>query len=179
MTTALQAVMMLRSLHQDDRNWILSKLSQSEQEAIRNVSNEINTTLPVSSQSFELAIAREERDVLSQSAIASRLNKLEPIQISSALESEPDWFITLVLSAHHWSWHRAVLEQLCTERKAYIERATATHIPHRLVESMLYSLYVRANAVTDFVIPTNSAPLARSRWTVFQSKLKGFVSWAY
>lgn len=180
MTNALHAAMTLRSLHQDDRNWILSKLSTSEKEAIRDVANQVDAPTPISELGFELAVAREERNALPEPQIAARLNALDPLKIAGTLELEPDWVIALILGSHRWSWQNAVLEQLGPERKNRISRITFTPLPHRLIESILNSLCARAFAVQDHSPPTQfTTPITRSKWAAIHRKLHGFIAWAF
>lgn len=180
MTNALQATMTLRSLHKDDRDWILSKLSLSEKDAIRDIANQISASAPNSAHSFELAVAKEERNALPQPAIASRLNALDPRQIASTLKLEPDWVIALILRSHHWPWHNAVLEQIGPERKVRISRLTFTPPPHRLVDSMLNALCTRASVVQDHWAPTDlSRPVALSKWAAMCRKFHGFRAWVF
>lgn len=180
MTNALHATMTLRSLHKDDRDWILSKLSSTEKEAIRDVANHIAGSTPNSSQSFELVVAREERNALSQASITTRLNALDPLQLASTLELEPDWVIALILKSHNWPWHNVMLEQIGPERKGRVSRLVFTLPPQRLIESMLNALYARASMVQDhLLLSDDNTPIARPKWATMHRKLHGFVTWAF
>ena len=178
MSNASQAAMALRALHPTDRAWMLSQLSSEEKASIHDfISHADTSALPA--QSFELAVAREERNALTEPAIVTRLNALDPFQIACILEREPDWVVALVIDAHRWPWHNLVLNQLGLERESRITRIDYSPLPHRIIESMLESLYARAAAIPVRLLPTPTVTkTVHTHWANLQRKLNGVIAWA-
>lgn len=158
---------------------MLSQLSAAEKESIHDFISQPDTAQAMSTQGFELAVAREERNALPEPTIVSRLNVLDPFQIAYILEREPDWVVALIIDAHHWPWHNIVLDHLGLERKSRITRISYSPLPHRLIDSMLKALFERAIAVPARSLPTPTmSRKAHSRWTTLQHKLNGVFTWA-
>lgn len=144
---AEQVGLTLRNLHDDDRNWLLGQLSQTERELIDNLVKEQLHHPSVQENKFEQAVSMV-TSADSDDQTISQLNRLAPMQIATILDSEPDWVAAFILDAHAWTWHSAVLDELGVVRKAAIRRcAHAVTETHPMQRILLQQLLNHASAV--------------------------------
>lgn len=144
---AEQVGLTLQSLRDDDRNWLLGQLSQTERELIDDLVKEQLRHPNAPESKFEQAIGKV-TSLECDGLPISQLNRLASTQIAAVLDSEPDWVAAVILNAHAWTWHTAVLEELGIVRKAAIRRcAHAITEAHPMRGVLLQQLLNHARAV--------------------------------
>lgn len=170
----------LHTLRDDDRNWLLGQLSPPERELLNDL---INRQLPQPStqeNKFEQAVAKETSSRF-DAQLVHQLNRLAPAQIISVLDSEPDWVIGLLLSAHAWTWHQAVLEKLIATRRIPARRlGYGMTRPHAMQAILLQQLLNHALLVAtqDSPLPHHtSSTTSKPREYLWRKPLQRIKKW--
>ena len=165
---AEQVGLTLQSLRDDDRNWLLGQLSQTERELIDDLVKEQLHNPSVPESKFEQAL-NIVTSLDGDGQLISQLNRLAPTQIAAVLDSEPDWVAALILNAHAWTWHTAVIEELGVVRKAAIRRcAHAITEAHPMRGVLLQQLLNHASAVPTQHLHLPSASMMATKPPVSQ-----------
>ena len=179
MINAEQVALTLHQLHADDRGWLLDQLTHTERDLINNLIGQQLHDSNVQDNKFEQAVAKETSH-RAESQQAHQLSRLSPGQIAFVLESEPDWVIAIILSAHEWAWKNAVLELLGPHRKASILRlGYGMNQPHRMQAVLQEQLLKRALPVPrdDFPVPSDTTPAKNPLVAILRNRFRNVKKW--
>lgn len=113
-----KAALMLHSLAEEDRGWLLGQLGDADRARL----GALIAELASSGMALDRASVRELTSSL-ESRTTLELATAEAVH--AALADEPDWLVAVVLGARAWRWREALLRLLGAERAARVRSLLA------------------------------------------------------
>ena len=138
-----KAALMLSSLRDEDRAWLLAQVGETERSQLGSLLAEVG----------ELGVsldAQTVRQLVQTSAAPESDSAPRPLANASAqsvfeiLAHEPDWLIAIVVQARPWKWREPFLVLLGTERRLRVRRARpAAKVKPRMLEVLIAAVEAR------------------------------------
>jgi hypothetical protein len=142
-----RAALMLSSLGNADRDWILGRLQAEEQTELRVLLEELRGLglAPSASLVKELALSRPAAEPAPASVAVSAATAF------AVLAREPDWLIALVLRLRPWPWRESFLRLLGTEWRMRVrESLPSGEARPKLVQTLLAAVERRLQEQAAF-----------------------------
>ena len=120
---ARQAALLLHTLVETDRRWMLDRLSASARSEAERLLAELATLgVPADPRLRDQLLAADAGTRLAAAAPArQRLNAATAVEVADLLQGEPDALVARLLRAGDWPWRDGVLERLGSTRRQRIE----------------------------------------------------------
>lgn len=142
-----KAALMLSSLGEEDRAWLLARLNAEDRERLAPLVSEVRAMgIALDPQAVKGLV-----DPASRPAVPSRpIEAASAPSVFGALSKEPDWLIALLLRERAWPWREAFLQLLGTERRMRVRRArpAAVELPPRAAQALLERIEARLDDET-------------------------------
>lgn len=181
------AALLLHSLAQGDRQWMLAQLASSERADVASLLDELaDLGLPAdgtlldeilkASETMSIQAGEPQTD---EGALESRVKRLPLGSIVWALRDEPDELIAMVLRLSVWPWQGEFLAQLSAVRRRdvmdLLRGDQAVAAPKKaLADALLVALCARANGQVEVFSRASQSPFGtRMPW---QRAIRRFVS---
>jgi len=143
-----KAALLLSSLREEDRAWLLARVDDSQRTRLAPLLSEVRG-LGVSVDPRTLReLAQSDGDAQEPEADDSASASITSASASAVLEAlggEPDWLIAIVLRARPWPWREALLNLLGTERRSSIQKAlpSGVEVQPRVIETLVAAIEAR------------------------------------
>ena len=115
-----RAALVLHGLVEEDRDWVLARLSVTERGKLRALLDDL-AELGIPKDASALAAPAE--------PFVREIDAVPPAHVHAVLRDEQDTTIATLLGLHAWRWHRSVLRLLGRRRRVAIERLQRSGLP--------------------------------------------------
>ncbi len=124
---ARQAALLLHTLIETDRQWLLDRLSASARSEAERLLAELATLgMPTDPRMLDQMLAgRAGAPVPAAASSRQRLYAATAVEVADLLQGEPDALVARLLRAGDWPWRDGVLERLGPTRRRCIEELLA------------------------------------------------------
>jgi hypothetical protein len=119
-----KAALMLVTLRDEDRVWMLERVTPRERSKLVPLVEEARA-LAVALDRTTLRELTEAQETVQRREEGSRIDSAKPTEMFAVLGSEPEWLLCALLRARPWKWRDGFLELLGTERRLRVRRALA------------------------------------------------------
>ena len=139
-----KAALMLASLAEGDRAWMLGQLEEKQRERLSALLEELRGLgLSPDAGMLDVALPRETATPAAPVAPAPRaIDVATPQAVHEVLAREPDWLIAALSRARAWPWREGLLRLLGTERRLRVQQALPSGVELRpkTLEALLAAL---------------------------------------
>lgn len=136
----------LFKLHEDDRQWLLSELDESERSSTEVFLSELNDMAGIKENNgFDFAtifnnpiFSIENRNI--DFSLMLSVNELEPVRAIAVLKDEPVWVLYSILSCYEWSWLGKFYQRLDVIKRFHLfkyKKEKHKKIPDKILEALL------------------------------------------
>lgn len=124
---ARQAALLLHTLDDSDRRWMLDQLPTAARSETERLLAELQALGMPSDRSLLDAVLADtsKRSTKAPPGRSHPLDTADAIQVARVLRGEPDGLIARLLKHASWSWHDAVLDELGPSRRRHIAEIIA------------------------------------------------------
>ena len=175
-----KAALMLSSLREEDRDWMLAQVGERERERLGSLVSE--------ARSFGALLDAQTLGQLIQPAAAAPVTAAAsetPIDSAAAdavhevLTREPDWLIAIVLRERPWQWREAFLRLLGTERRLRVQRARprGAEVRPRVIKALISAIEARLDEQPAAWQESEPAPATAFRNGVVRKLWTGVTQW--
>jgi len=173
-----KAALMLASLAESDRAWLLGQLGEKERERLGALLEELRGLgLSADAGMLDLALPREPAPQPASPA-PRPVDAATPQAMHDVLAHEPDWLIAALSRTRAWSWREGFLRLLGTERRLRTQQALPSGVELRpkTVEALLAAVERRLEERLDLEdeTPAEVPPFAAHARKPFW---RGGMSW--
>jgi hypothetical protein len=151
-----RAALVLHGLVEEDRDWVLARLSATERGKLRALLDEL-AELGLPKDASTLAAPAE--------PFVAEIDAAPPARVHAVLRDEQDTTVATLLGLHAWQWRRSVLRLLGRRRRVAIEQLERARLPAlaRRVRDELVAMFAAALASPDGAEREHRAH-GRDRW---------------
>jgi hypothetical protein len=149
-----KSALLIHSLHPDDRDWMLSNLSQQQSSALLSLTAELDM-LGIPKQSSLLSVLETKKERATVSARTSTVTLLENLNskqlqaLANILSAEPVGLITYFLRSKRWVWHEQLLEMLDASKRRQVQDEIKTKNLNALTAPPLMLVTQLENSLTS------------------------------
>ncbi|MDK2125124.1 hypothetical protein [Parachitinimonas caeni] len=175
MSDTRQAALTLHALSAQDRDWVLSRLTDEQRSELTGYLDElVSLGIPRDSGLIQAAMANVPPVQSALQGLPARglLAKASGATMYAVLEEEPAWLMAQVLKAGPWSWQADFMSRLPESRRRALAQSLieASAIGEKVVDAMLNKLALRLTSLPNVVTANpNGAPN--------HDKATGWVTW--
>lgn len=136
-TTSLrQAALLLHAMPVSDRAWLLAELSESQQEVLDNLLQELHELgIPTDRRLIDLAVKTPDdptdhlRTPFPPFTRLDEVDETDLAALAQVLRHEPPGLIARLLQVRRWTWQTRLLAQLGTVQRRQVEDALESSTP--------------------------------------------------
>ncbi len=123
---ARQAALLLHTLVETDRRWMLARLPASARSEAEHLLAELATLgVPTDPRLLDQVLTGSARAPVPAASPRQRLDTATAVEVADLLQGEPDALVARLLRAGDWPWRNGVLERLGPTRRRRIEELRA------------------------------------------------------
>jgi hypothetical protein len=173
-----KAALVLSSLHEADRRWLLAQLDGTQRDKVTGLVQELaGMNLALDDETLK-RLLRPLPAAAVEEAAESALGRASARAVFDVLAAQPDRIVALVLAARSWPWREGFLRLLGTERRLRVQRARPPRgeLRPQAVAALLVAVESRLDEeATD--AHAMAASTAAAAWQRPVRFLKGLTTW--